>query len=246
MTTAVNYSITRGLPWYRQISVKSKRTHWRLKVSDPNAYIQIGSGHKKEIYATIMGNNNILLSLNADETLDLPEGDLSYDVWATVFYPGASGGTINQPVYQPVAKGKIHVSTYESITPLEDDDAMELRYTQRTDYRRNFSWKDENGEVLAVQNAFMQAKDSTGAVVLDIRWYSSQPSESTIAALPANQRGYIAPVTGATLELHISNLNTIAAGSYSYDLFVQDSAGDWDQLVKGTFVVEEAVSVEPV
>jgi hypothetical protein len=92
----------------------------------------------------------------------------------------------------------------------------------------------------------MQAKDSTGTVVLDIRWYASPPSEATIAALPASRRGYIAPATGATLELHISNLNTIAAGSYTYDLFVKDSAGDWDQLVKGTFVVEEAVSVEPV
>lgn len=235
MTTTVNYSVTRGLPWDRQISVKSKQTHWRLKVSDPNAYIQVDDNHKKEIYATIMGNNNILLSLNADETLDLPDGYLSYDVWANV-----------NAVYQPVAKGRLHVSTYGSITPLEDDDAMELRYTQRTDYRRTFSWKDEDGEVLAVQNAYMQAKNSAGTVVLDIRWYSSAPNEATIAALAANRRGYIAPATGATLELHISNLNTIAAGSYSYDLFVQDTSGDWDQLVKGTFVVEEAVSVEPV
>lgn len=235
MTTTVNYTITRGLPWERQISVKSRQTRWRLKVSDPNAYIQVDDNHKKEIYATIMGNNNILLSLNADETLDLPEGYLSYDVWAIV-----------NSVYQPVAKGRLHVSTYASITPLEDDDAMELRYTQRTDYRRVFSWKDEDGDVLAVQNAYMQAKNSAGTVVLDIRWYASPPSESTIAALPANRRGYIAPSSGATLELHVSNLNTIAAGSYTYDLFVQDSAGDWDQLVKGTFVVEEAVSVEPV
>lgn len=235
MITTVNYSITRGLPWDRQISVKSRQTRWRLKVSDPNAYIQVDDNHKKEIYATVMGNNNILLSLNADETLDLPEGYLSYDVWATI-----------NSVYQPIAKGRLNVSTYGSITPLEDDDAMELRYTQRTDYRRTFSWKDEDGDVLAVQSAFMQAKDSTGTVVLDIRWYASPPSEATIAALPASRRGYIAPATGATLELHISNLNTIAAGSYTYDLFVKDSAGDWDQLVKGTFVVEEAVSVEPV
>lgn len=235
MPTTVDYTVVRGLPWDRQLSVKSRQTRWRLKVSDPNAYIQVDDNHKKEIYATVLGNNNILLSLNADETLDLPEGHLSYDVWATV-----------NSVYQPVAKGRLNVSTYGSITPLEDDDAMELRYTQRTDYRRTFSWKDEDGEVLAVQSAFMQAKDSTGTVVLDIRWYASPPSEATIAALPASRRGYIAPATGATLELHISNLNTIAAGSYTYDLFVKDSAGDWDQLVKGTFVVEEAVSVEPV
>lgn len=235
MPTTVDYTVVRGLPWDRQISVKSRQTRWRLKVSDPNAYVQVDEIHKKEIYATILGNNNILLSLNADETLDLPEGVLSYDVWATV-----------NSVYQPVAKGRLNVSTYAAITPLEDDDAMELRYTQRTDFRRTFSWKDEDGAVLSVQNAFMQAKDANGTVVLDIRWYASPPSESTIAALAANRRGYIAPASGATLELHISNLNTIAAGSYTYDLFVKDGAGDWDQLVKGTLVVEEAVSVEPV
>jgi len=240
MPTTVNYSITRGLPWDRQICVKSRRTHWRLKVTDLNAYIQVDDNHKKEIYATVMGNNNILLSLNADETLDLPEGYLSYDVWATVQINNRTS------VYQPVAKGRIHVSTYNSITPLEDDDAMELRYTQRTDYRRTFSWKDEDGDVLAVQSAFMQAKDADGNLVLDIRWYNTPPSEATIAELPESRRGYLAPSAGATLELHISNLNTIAAGSYTYDLFVKDSVGDWDQLVKGTFVVEEAVSVEPV
>lgn len=234
MTTVVNYSVVRGLPWDRQICVKSKRTHWRLKVSDPNAYIQVSPTYKKEIYASLMGNNNILLSLNADETLDLPEGDLAYDVWATV-----------NSVYQPVAKGRLRVDSYNSITPLEDDDAMELRYTQRTDFRRVFSWKDEDGDVLSVQNAFMQAKNSAGTTVLDIRWYSTPPTEATIAALPANRRGYIAPSSGATLELHISNLNNIAVGSYQYDLFVQDSAGDWDQLVKGTLAVEEAISTEP-
>jgi hypothetical protein len=236
MITTVNYSITRGLPWDRQISVKSRQTRWCLKVSDPNAYIQVDDNHKKEIYATVIRNHNILLSLNEDETLDLPEGYLSYDVWATV-----------NSVYQPIAKGRLAVSTYGAITPLEDDDAMELRYTQRTDYRRTFSWKDEDGDVLIVQNAFMQAKDASGTVVLDIRWYNSPPSEDTIASLnPANRRGYLAPATGATLQLHISNLNTIASGSYTYDLFVKDSAGDWDQMVKGTLVVEEAVSVEPV
>ena len=92
----------------------------------------------------------------------------------------------------------------------------------------------------------MQAKDSAGTTVLDIRWYATVPSEATVIALtPANKRGYLAPSTGATLELHISNKNDIATGSYTYDIFVQDTSGDWDQLVKGTFVVETATSTEP-
>lgn len=184
----------------------------------------------------VIGNNNIRISLTADETIDLPEGNLAYDVWATV-----------DELYQPIVKGTITVSSYNSITPSEDDDAMELRYTQRTDFRRVFTWRDEDGDILAIQNAFMQAKDSAGTTVLDIRWYATVPSEATVIALtPANKRGYIAPSAGATLELHISNKNDIAPGSYTYDIFVQDTSGDWDQLVKGTFVVEVATSTEPV
>ena len=240
MPTTVNYTVTRGLPWERQICVKSRQTRWRMSVSDLNAYIQVSDTYKKEIDASLMGNNNILLSLNADETLDLPEGDLAYDVWANV-----RTSVDRSPVYQPVVKGRLRVQTYAAITPLEDDDAMELRYVQRTDFRRVFTWRDEEGEILSVKNAFMQAKNAAGTLVLDLRWYSSPPSEATIAGLTAIRRGYIAPSTGATLEVHISNLNTIAAGSYSYDLFVQDSADDWDQLVKGTLVVEEAISTEP-
>jgi hypothetical protein len=93
----------------------------------------------------------------------------------------------------------------------------------------------------------MQAKTSTGTTVLDLRWYATKPSENTVIALtPANKRGYLAPATGATLELHVSNANTIAAGSYSFDLFVQDSAGDWDSISSGTLVVEAAISAPPV
>jgi hypothetical protein len=93
----------------------------------------------------------------------------------------------------------------------------------------------------------MQAKTSTGTTVVDLRWYASTPSEATVIALtPASKRGYLAPATGATLELHISNTNNVAAGSYSYDLFVQDLSGDWDCIVSGTLVVEAAVSAPPI
>lgn len=236
MPTVINYNLVRGLPWTRQLCVKSRRTHWRVGASTVNAYIQVSASHKKEITTEVLGNNNVRICLSADETVDLPVGDLAYDVWATV-----------DEVYQPLAKGIITVSTYNSVTPSEDDDAMELRYTQRTDFRRVFTWRDEAGAVLVIQSAFMQAKNSAGTTVLDLRWYSTKPSEATVIAItPANRRGYLAPSTGATLELHISNKNDIAPGSYSFDIFVQDSLGDWDQLAKGTFVVEAATSTEPV
>ena len=236
MVTVVNYNLIRGLPWNRQICVKSRRTHWRVGATDPNAYIQVSALNKKEITSEVIGNNNVRISITADETVDLPEGNLAYDVWATV-----------DEIYQPIVKGTITVSTYANITPSEDDDTMELRYTQRTDFRRAFEWKDESGELLVIQSAFMQAKDTSGTTVLDLRWYNSAPNEATVIGLsPANKRGYLAPQTGKTLTMHISNKNDIAAGSYTYDIFVQDTLGDWDQLVEGTLVVESAISVEPV
>jgi len=236
MPTVVHYNLIKGLPWSRQLTVKSRRTRWRVAPSYCNAYIQVSAGHKKEITSEIIGNNNVRISLTADETIDLPEGNLAYDVWATV-----------DEVYQPIVKGTITVSSYNSITPSEDDDAMELRYTQRTDFRRVFTWRDEDGDVLTIQSAFMQAKDTNGTTILDLRWYNPKPNEATVIAIsPANRRGYLAPSTGATLELHISNKNDIASGSYSYDIFVQDSVGDWDQLAKGILVVESATSTEPV
>lgn len=231
----VNYSLTRGLPWERLIIVKDNRTHRVLKPTDCSAFVKTGALTKLELTTEVTKENGIMLSLTAEETQDLPLGDLVYDVLATI-----------NGIQRPVSRGTIAVSALDTVTPLEDTQAMEIRYKQRTDYRRTFTWKDDDGTTIAVQSAFMQAKDTSGTTVLDLRWYATTPSENTIIALtPANKRGYLAPITGGTLEMHISNANTVAAGSYKYDLFVQDSAGDWDCIVSGTLVVEEAVSAPP-
>ncbi len=235
MVRHVDYTLTRGLPWERLIIVKDRWTHRLMYPSDARAYIKTGDITVAEITCTITTQNGIKLSLTAEETQDLPLGELSYDVMATV------GG-----YQQPVAKGTIDVSALDTITPLEDALAMEIRYKQYTDYRRNFTWKDDNGVLIAVQSAFMQAKNSSGTTVIDLRWYATTPPESTVIGLPANRRGYLAPVTGATLEMHLSNALVVAPGAYNYDLFVQDSAGDWDCLVSGNLVVEAAVSAPPV
>jgi hypothetical protein len=235
MTSHVNYTITRGLPWERLIMVKNRYNRRLMTPTDSRAYIQTGTSTKFEITTSITKEKGILLELTGEETMDLPEGDLLYDVYATI-----------SDVQQPVAKGTISVSSLDNITPLEDTQAMEIRYKQYTDYRRTFTWKDSDGDVLTIQSAFMQAKTSTGTTVVDLRWYSSTPSESTVIALtPASKRGYLAPATGATLELHISNANNVPAGSYPFDLFVQDASGDWDCLASGTLVVEASVSAPP-
>lgn len=230
----VNYNVVRGLPWERLIILKDRRTHRQLKPTEARSYIQTGTLSKKEITVDITREQGIMLCLSAEETQDLPLGELQYDVLATI-----------NEVQRPVAKGTIIVTALDNITPWEEAQSMELRFKQRTDFRRTFTWKDADGEILVVQNAYMQAKDANDNTVIDLRWYSSVPSENTIAALPANQRGYIAPASGATLQVHVSDKNTVAAGTYNFDLFVQDYAGDWDCLSSGTVTVEAAISAPP-
>lgn len=234
MPHTVNYNITRGLPWERLIIVKDRRTHRQIKPTEASSYIQTGTLSKKELTVELTSACGIMLSLSAEETQDLPLGNLAYDVLATI-----------NEVQRPVAKGTIVVSALDNITPREESQAMEIRFKQRVDFRRTFTWKDADGGILTVQNAYMQAKNTAGVTVLDLRWFSSTPSEGTVVALPVERRGYLAPITGGTLEMHISDKNTVSAGSYNFDLFVQDSVGDWDCLASGTVVVEAAISAPP-
>jgi len=230
----INYTATRGLPWERLIIIKERFNHWLLKPTDARAYIKTGDITVAEITVSITTENGLLLSLTAEETQDLPLGNLSYDVLATI------GG-----VQRMVSRGTIEVSALDNITPLEDSLAMEIRFKKYTDFRQAYTWKDSDGVAIAVTDAFMQAKSASGTTVVDLRWFSSIPDEATIIALPASRRGYIAPKTGYTLEIHISNENDVPAGAYSYDLFVKDTAGDWSCISQGNMVVESATSTPP-
>jgi hypothetical protein len=241
MVWYVNYDIIRGLPWERLILVKDRRSHRVVTPSAARAYIKTGTNSLLEVATEVTGENGIQLSLTAAQTTDLPTGELAYDVWATCRLYGAD-------VEKQVSKGLVNVSTVDRITPEEDSKALELRYTQKTDFYRTFTWKDSDAVVQTVTGAYMQAKNTAGATVVDLRWYSSKPVEGTIIVLsPANTRGYLIAGEAAdtTLDMHISDANDVAAGTYSYDLFVRDSAGDWDVLAAGSLVVEAATSSNP-
>ncbi len=241
MVWYVNYDIVRGLPWERLVIIKDRRSHRVVTPSTARAYIQTSTTSVLEVTTEITGENGVQLSLTAAQTKDLPTGELAYDVFATCKLYGAD-------VEKQVSKGLINVSTTDRITPEEDSKALELRYTQKTDFYRTFTWKDSDAEVQSITGAYMQAKTSAGVTVLDLRWYASVPTEATVIALsPANTRGYLiaGAVSGTTLDMHISDKNDVAAGTYSYDLFVKDSSGDWDVLAAGSLVVEAATSSNP-
>lgn len=189
---------------------------------------------KKSIPCEITKEGGIYLRVDPDETLDYPEGTYNFDIAAPI-----------RDYWQIVAKGTIEVQPLGNITPLQDGQQMEVRFKKGEDYRNSFSWADDNGDVITVTDAYMQAKNDAGATVLDLRWYATAPNEATISGLTGNQRGYLAPYEGETLELHISDLNSITAGTYPFDLFVKRDDGDWKFLSGGWVVVEASVSTRP-
>jgi hypothetical protein len=234
MARTVNYTASRGLPWNRVIQVKSKSRRRIMVPTSVKAQIQTSVDSKKSITATVTGAGELLLSLTAAETLELPIGDLEYDVLA-----------VYDSIYYQVSQGKITVTALDNVTDRDEAQSMELRMKQYEDFRKTFTWKDSTGTLQAVTNAYLQAKNTAGTTVLDLRWYSSVPAEETVVALAADRRGYLAPKSGVTLEMHISDKNSIPAGVHTFDLFVQDSAGDWERLAAGTISVDASVSTNP-
>jgi hypothetical protein len=231
----INYTATQGIPFKRLLVLKSKRRHRRLMVpTEVKAQIQTTSTSKRKLTTEITGAGEILLTLTAAETAELPIGELQYDVLAKL-----------NDTYYRVSAGVITVEANNTVTDGNEAQSMELRMSQHEDFRKTFTWKDKNGVLQAVSNAYLQAVDSDETTTLDLRWYSTVPDEATIIALAGERRGYLAPKAGATLEMHISDKNTIPAGNHTFDLFVQDSAGDWERISSGTIVVDASVATNP-
>ncbi len=254
MTDFVPYRVTQGIPWERLIVVRDQRTHRIIRPVNCWARIKTGELTVASITTFVTSEGAILLSLTAEETKALPVGDLAFDVIAEhakrqslvygslTTYPGRITG---ETITRPVAKGIIKVSALDTVTSLEQETQVEIRFKTGEDYRITYSWRDSEGNVVNVKDAYMQAKNGDGSVALDIRWYPVTPAEEVIVALPGNQRGYLAPLEGVTMELHISDTNTIPAGVYRYDIFVQELSDDWTPFTGGTLVVEQSVSEKP-
>lgn len=254
MPSYASYNATQGIPFERLVIVRNRRTHRVVRPIECWGRIKTGDISVAPLTTEITAEGGILISLTAEQTKDLPVGDLEFDVMAktykrqslvygslTTYGPLASGETITQPVI----KGIIKVSALDTVTSLEEDSQVEIRFKKGTDFRSVYSWTDSDGSLVSVQNAILQAKNAIGTLVLTINWFASTPSEATIVALPATQRGYLAPFANATMELHISDSNTIAVGTYRYDILVQEQDSDWKPLVAGNLVVEESISTRP-
>jgi hypothetical protein len=254
MLSYTTYTATQGIPFERLVIVRERRTHRVVRPLECWGRIKTGDISVAPLTTQITSEGGILISLTAEQTKDLPLGDLEFDIIAktyknqslvygslTTYGPLTSGETVTQPVI----KGTIKVSALDTVTSLEEDSQVEIRFKKGTDFRSVYSWTDSDGALVSIRNAILQAKNASGALVLTINWFASTPTEATIVALPATQRGYIAPFANATMELHISDSNTIAAGTYKYDILVQEQDADWKPLVAGSLVVEESISTRP-
>ena len=123
---------------------------------------------------------------------------------------------------------------------------MEIKFKRGTDYRESITWTDTSGNVVTLSDAVLQAKDSDGNKVIDLRWYETALTEQQIELLPDEQRGYLAPSEDETMAIHISNMNPVPAGEYPFDILAQEeNGGDWDFITGGTVVVEDTVSEVP-
>lgn len=229
----ISYTMTRGFLWDRLIIVKNRRTHRVFKPTDARCTVDLGTT-KRSIPVSITNEGGIYLKVLPDNTFDYPVGTFDFDVLCLV-----------RGYWLQVARGTLTVENPDLVTSLQDGQQMELVYRRHTDKRETINWTDANGVTLTVLDAVLQAKDANGNIVLDLRWFDTVPNEVAIAALPGEQRGYLAPFEGETMEIHISNLNTIPEGTYPFDILVQEQDNDWVYLTGGNIVVEGTVSEVP-
>lgn len=246
MLSQFKYTATRGVPWERLIMVKDRTTHRTVRITDAWATLQVSATVKRDISVSITSEGGIMLTMTADEVWDLPVGELSFDVVGVVQRRSALAGGGWTSITTPVASGSITVENPVSISSLRGSRTMEIKFKRGTDLRETVLWTDDNGDVVTLSNAVLQAKDSNNNTVIDLRWYSAPLSEVQIQALPNAQRGYLAPYEGQTMEIHISNMNPVSAGEYPFDILAQETnGGDWGYIAGGYMIVEATVSEVP-
>lgn len=237
MVTHLDYTLIQGEPFERLVIVKDRRTHRIRKHTEAYASMQLAdrTGPVYPIPTSRSFEGGILLEIDSSDTYNIAPGIYKFDVVANPY------GYI-----ETVGSGTIAVAALERITPLGGDAPMYIEYAAQTDYRKAVTWTSSTGVAIQVINARLQAVNATNVVVLDLGFYATPPTEATIAALPANKRGYISPLPGASFEIHISNQAVIAPGTYQYDILAQEvGTEDWGRVSTGTLVVTGTITQAP-
>lgn len=114
----LNYTVDRGEPWERLIIPKDRRTRRKRVPVEASASVKIGD----TIYilpVEITSEGGLLLTMTANNTEWLPNGEYDWDLVATV---SRSALLTSTPLAETVVvHGKLVVSTYDNLTPMDSD-----------------------------------------------------------------------------------------------------------------------------
>jgi len=117
--TELNYTVMRGEPWERLIIPKDRRTRRKRVPTEADASVKIGD----TIYilpVEITAEGGLLLTMTANNTEWLEDGEYLWDVVATV---SRSALLTSTPLSETVVvRGTLTVSTYDNLTPMDSDD----------------------------------------------------------------------------------------------------------------------------
>ena len=118
----VNYVIVRGEIWERLVILKDRRTHRKRVPTEVAATIKVGDT-LYQIPAEVTSEGGVLLSLNANNTEWLADGEYFWDMVATV---SRSALLTSTPLTESlVVRGTLTVITYDNLTPMESDGVTE-------------------------------------------------------------------------------------------------------------------------
>jgi hypothetical protein len=116
--TQINYTVDRGEVWERLIIPKDRRTRRRRVPVEANASVKVGD----TIYilpCEITSEGGIQLSMTAGNTEWLADGEYDWDMTATI---SRSALLTSTPLVEMViVYGKLTVSTYNNLTPMDSD-----------------------------------------------------------------------------------------------------------------------------
>lgn len=125
---------------------------------------------------------------------------------------------------------------------------MTIKLRAATDFNRVYTFVNADGATLEISDASFSAWDSSDNVVLSLPFSETPPDEAAIALLDPDKRGYLSPIVGASLELHVSDMAVIPVGTYSYELMVSQTDADYTQgqevLAMGQFIVSDQFSLD--
>jgi hypothetical protein len=116
--TKIDYTVDRGELWERLIVLKDRRTRRNRVPTEVSASVKVGD----TVYilpTEVTSEGAVLLTMTAENTEWLPEGEYDWDMVATV---SRSALLTSTPLAEMlVVHGKLTVTTFDNLTPMDSD-----------------------------------------------------------------------------------------------------------------------------